>query len=388
MSKRILVISPIPTHQQSAGNRVRVFSFVEILRKKGAEVFFALVGNISNFSRADLDELEDYWGPNVRIFDTEYIDISGGGLASFSRSVAGDDWPGAEVEDALQNFAREIQADMAVVTYIFLARLLECFDSSTVKIIDTLDIFTERNEKMAAHGITYEPAQSSLRLEHESAAISYSDVVLAIKEEDRGFFSSLTDSPVIHLGHNVQLGTPHLASVAAPIVFFGSCSQIGKRNVLHFIERILPEIQSDVPDVRLAIIGGVCDLLEELPENCITLGIRGDLAQLCTDARLVINSDVFATGLSIKSITALGFGKPLVSTPIGARGLEDGAHSAYLLADNDHAFAEAVTRIYRDDGLALRLSEQALTYARRNNRIVGSSVDQLLHVSSEIQQSR
>jgi hypothetical protein len=78
----------------------------------------------------------------------------------------------------------------------------------------------------------------------------------------------------------------------------------------------------------------------------------------------VINPQQFGTGLSIKSVDALLHGRPLVTTVSGARGLEDGAGTAFLQASSAEEFAEVVVGLLRDTAQAAALARRAAAFAR------------------------
>jgi hypothetical protein len=81
----------------------------------------------------------------------------------------------------------------------------------------------------------------------------------------------------------------------------------------------------------------------------------------------VINPALSGTGLKIKSVEALGFGRPLVCTAEGARGL-DPSSGAFLVVATAQDFANQVGRILRDDTFAKALAFRATEYAQVWNR--------------------
>jgi glycosyltransferase involved in cell wall biosynthesis len=94
------------------------------------------------------------------------------------------------------------------------------------------------------------------------------------------------------------------------------------------------------------------------------LGFVDSLADAYGRAAVVINPQQFGTGLSIKSVDALLHGRPLVTTVSGARGLEDGAGTAFLQASSAEEFAEVVVGLLRDTAQAAALARRAAAFAR------------------------
>src|SRR4029079_7878484 len=73
-------------------------------------------------------------------------------------------------------------------------------------------------------------------------------------------------------------------------------------------------------------------------------------------------------GMRVKILDAWARGLPVVSTTIGAEGLDARDGDNLLLADTTAAFAEAVNRVLGDAALAARLSEAG-------RRTVGTQYD-------------
>jgi glycosyltransferase involved in cell wall biosynthesis len=67
-------------------------------------------------------------------------------------------------------------------------------------------------------------------------------------------------------------------------------------------------------------------------------------------------------------VDALLHGRPLVTTISGARGLEDGAGTAFLQAGSAEEFAELLVRLLRDAGQQAALGARALEFAREYHR--------------------
>jgi succinoglycan biosynthesis protein ExoO len=98
------------------------------------------------------------------------------------------------------------------------------------------------------------------------------------------------------------------------------------------------------------------------------LGRVADLGALYANSRAVIAPLHEGTGLKIKVVEALGFGRALVATPFAARGVEDGANTAFAVANSAEEFASCLKRIMLDDVECKRLMTGAAEYARRWNR--------------------
>ena len=101
-----------------------------------------------------------------------------------------------------------------------------------------------------------------------------------------------------------------------------------------------------------------------MESDCIKLGDLPDVGRAYEMADIVVNPAPVGTGLKIKSIEALAFGKPLVATPHAATGLEMYEGEALFIGDTPQHFAQAVIRLLGDEDLRMRMGRNALVCAR------------------------
>jgi glycosyltransferase involved in cell wall biosynthesis len=100
----------------------------------------------------------------------------------------------------------------------------------------------------------------------------------------------------------------------------------------------------------------------------VILGVVDDLTPVYASARMAVNPVRFSTGLSIKSIEALGYAMPLVTTTAGAAGLAGKLGPAAIVADDDREFAGAVVRLLKDDAAVAGMSRAAHAFSLAWNR--------------------
>jgi glycosyltransferase involved in cell wall biosynthesis len=90
-----------------------------------------------------------------------------------------------------------------------------------------------------------------------------------------------------------------------------------------------------------------------------------ELAHEYQTAHAVINPQVAGTGLKIKCVEALSAGCPVVMNQAGADGLEEGAGTAFLVANDWADFSGHVVRILTDLGLRRGLEAEARRFAAK-----------------------
>ena len=132
----------------------------------------------------------------------------------------------------------------------------------------------------------------------------------------------------------------------------------------YFVRHILPVVARAVPNVEFVIAGrATSDKLRQKYEaipGVRFLGTVPDMRPVIAKSAVCVVPLRIASGTRLKILEAGAMGKPVVSTTIGAEGLEFVDGKEIFIADDAVTFAEAVIRLLRsaelrhDTGLAAR----------------------------------
>ena len=150
-----------------------------------------------------------------------------------------------------------------------------------------------------------------------------------------------------------QPGIPDSLPLQHPaIVFTGKMDfRPNVDGVLWFYERVWPTVRATVRDVRLYVVGQSphqrLDPLRADPQVTIT-GYVPDILPYFGGADVYIVPLRIGGGTRLKVLEAMSSGLPIVSTTLGAEGIDltPGQHA--LLADEPEAFARAVLLVLQD----------------------------------------
>ena len=126
--------------------------------------------------------------------------------------------------------------------------------------------------------------------------------------------------------------------------------------------RVWPLIRATTQAARLLIAGFGSDGLPSARaglDGVEFLGFVDDLDALYARARVVCCPIMTGGGTRLKLVEAASYARPMVSTRVGAEGLDfiDGQH--ILIRDDDAGFAATCTELLRDDALCRRLGAAA-----------------------------
>jgi glycosyltransferase involved in cell wall biosynthesis len=146
------------------------------------------------------------------------------------------------------------------------------------------------------------------------------------------------------------------------VVYFGLLSTVPNVDaVIHFIKEIWPRIAEANPEARCKVIGGrPPPSLLALAEPRIELaGFVSDLRPHLAAAAVVVVPLRLGGGTRLKIVEAMAMGKAIVSTTLGAEGIEAVTGRDLLVEDQPAAFADAVNRLLAQPSLAARIGQSA-----------------------------
>lgn len=156
------------------------------------------------------------------------------------------------------------------------------------------------------------------------------------------------------------------------ILFIGNLRYFpNKYGISHFVESIFPVIKKSAHSVELRIVGdGDPDFLAYLneKEGVNAVGAVDDLSAEYKKATVAVIPIYHGSGTSVKFIEALLMNKPIISTPVGARGYDivcrDGID--YMLAKNDEEFINKTLTLLSSPSKAKEMAKRGYEIGCKN----------------------
>lgn len=241
-----------------------------------------------------------------------------------------DDWVAPELTGHVHQLARRVRFDAMLVNYVMYSRCLMLAPPGTVRVLDTHDRFAGRQDLLAALG--RRPDFFWTSLPDETRGVRRADLVLAIQSQENAYFNELTGGRSHELGH--LIGARDLPrsrrnrAVGQPLAvgLVGSRNQVNSEYFKRFIERwhSLPRPERDRLVLKVAgniaddpVVRGAGGASEV--EFC---GVVPELGAFYSTVDVVVNPIEQGTGQKIKSVEAIAYGVPIVSTAEGFAGIE------------------------------------------------------------------
>jgi len=202
----------------------------------------------------------------------------------------------------------------------------------------------------------------------EQSLVSTASLVLATSEDEKALFVSDfgADPDCVVLVRNgfEPAGDDAAASPkverndGAPYtIFMGSAHPPNVEAALY----IRDELARAMPDVEFRLVGSVCGKLQgPLPANVKSLGFvdESEKRRLLAGCRAALNPLLSGAGTNLKMLDYMAAAAPIVSTPVGARGLGL-RHGVDAFVANDDQYVETLRLVLRDTVLASRVGAQA-----------------------------
>ncbi|HTA91621.1 MAG TPA: glycosyltransferase [Polyangiaceae bacterium] len=144
------------------------------------------------------------------------------------------------------------------------------------------------------------------------------------------------------------------------LLFFGAINYHPNHDgVVYFIDEVFPKIRLKHPNARFCILGPGArqSVLDRQGNGVEVLGMVDDVGPYIDRAAAVVVPLRLGGGTRLKIVEALSKGKPVVSTRLGAEGIDVVHDQHLLLADDPQEFANQVSRVLTDAALALRLGK-------------------------------
>ncbi len=206
----------------------------------------------------------------------------------------------------------------------------------------------------------------------EEKACRESDLVIAVSDKDAETMAQWYGVPndklrTVATGVDVDFfrQPADAESFAFDLVFIGSMDWTPNEDAMrYFLAEVLPIVRRSHPDCSVAVVGRTpSDAFRREAEAHSGVTVTGtvpDVRPYLWGSRASIVPIRIGGGTRLKIYEAIAAGAPVVSTTIGAEGLDLRPDEHILIGDDAKSFAEAVLRVLDSDELHASIRETAL----------------------------
>lgn len=380
---KLLIATDRDFWKADIGSRKRIAQLCSYLGASGLEVHLFLTFTGKAYLPEKITAIQQQFGfRSIRFFTPEQPERFSTGLKKrIMRTIRGTlrstadsgthertlpEFTDSAVKTQFDRFVAEIAPDVILIEYIRLAYLADKLPPGVRTLIDTHDVMHLRYASFQKIGKSH---WLKISKQEEVDALNRFDAVLAIQEREKEYLRDILspDTTVLQVGMDtVTEFLPEPSGPCLPIGFIGAHGIPNVDGITAFIDRVWPRLADNHGKaVKLLVAGSICDILaqRQLGSGIELLGIVDNVTDFYRQVAIIINPVTFGGGLKIKTVEALAYGKPLVSTPVGAVGLEDGAGNAFLIAADEDEFFHQLAELIASPEQRLMLAGHALEYA-------------------------
>lgn len=390
---RILVVSPVVPFPLDGGDKWRVFYLLKGLARS-CNIDLLCLANESEPDSTQRAVLEGichhvYWVRHNRRTDS---------IPRIFRCAAS--WRPFHVvahqsevfRSKLFALSRAMKYDLVQFEFLEMAQYLACIPAGITSVLSQHNFETEywitktRHSSAPPHR-AFSALNTCRTYFYERRAIKKFDAAITVTRRDlqsmKRFCAGSTRLQVIPIGldpDSCKYSCEDDLNDEPTICFIGTMHlHMNVDAVRYFYNRILPKIRDRIPDVRFLVVG------KDPPDEVKALA-RDSAVEVTGTVQSVEpyirKSNVLAlplrigSGMKVKALQAMAFGKPIVATSLGAAGLQARHKEEIMLANTASQFADATTLLLSDKAFRTTMGQKAREHvmSRFDYRTIGDQL--------------
>ncbi len=367
---RILFVTP-PPHLPNRLHRVRSFDLIKTLARKH-EVHLVAVTSESNKSE-EFEEVEKIC-TSVTIIKVNKIFAFLNFLRFYFLPAEVAYCYSEKVTKMIHDIVRKKRIDL-----IYLKRLRSTIFLNSIKtpiVVDTTDAMSMFYFRM------YENHPFPKNFLYLFEAVKYRTYEKKVMETikhwitcsaiDKKYLETIDSSISVHVIPN-PVDTNYFKSTERPrdatILYRGLMDKpVNIDAVIYFVKHMLPRIKKKLPHVKLYIVGPkpaskIRTLMND--KNIFVVGFAKDVRRLMSETAVSVCPVRIGTGTRFKILHSWSMERPVVSTAIGAEGLEYTNGENILIADTPESFSKNVIQLLQNKKLYRKLAKNARYLAEK-----------------------
>lgn len=363
---KILIVSPVECFPEHAGNSARVATFLKFIKDKNIDFRYLHLPDRPFNPQPMIDALgnryiyQPYKPRKQFVRRLRYRAAMSILTLKKYRLIKVDDFILSSEIKLYESVLLDYQPDVVLVNYTYLSKLLDYTPQSIIKIIDTHDSLYLRFKSI--YNSDKPLYRFRITIEDEIRALNRADKVVSIQAEEEAFFKKHgCKAALLTIGHHIPFKIPKSRAVKNKLLYIGSNYSANMDAIIYFLDEIWPSVLRINPSVQLLIAGAISEGLKDAGKQYPSVKFLGhvrNLQHVYDEIDVAINPVRIGSGMKIKNIEALSYGRPVITTRLGAEGL--GAFDG-----NGMLIAEGVTNW-------LTIIEQCLTDATFYEKTIAS----------------
>ncbi|MBZ0244300.1 MAG: glycosyltransferase family 4 protein [Bacteroidales bacterium] len=199
----------------------------------------------------------------------------------------------------------------------------------------------------------------------ELESLNKVDGIAAITRKDAAFFRGLTNSSTIDIPYALEPAkfAPAFKVARKPLFFhLGAMNWIpNQEGISWFLEKVWPLVIKKKPEARFVLAGRFMPdwLLQYKAPGIEVVGEVNDASEFVRKHDIAVVPLLSGSGIRIKIIEAMALGKTVLTTTIGAEGINYVDMKELFIADNAEKMAAIMVQLHESPALAEKTGRSA-----------------------------
>lgn len=344
---RSVVVAKYVPWPPNSGDKRRTLGVARALRERGPVTLCAFAGEDEDAAPLLTEGIEIKSTPLVR------SPVSVTGAAGRTRSLTAARFWSTRLDELVQQAGRN--ADVLVIEHVQLQVYGRRSGHAACRVLDMHNIESTLTARRAVttgglKGVAMRVETQALRrLERRSSDF---DVVMVVSEIDRRALQAVVDHPRVVVIPNAWDEPAPLPAARSHVVSFVALMSWSPNvdAACWFTGAVWPRVLAQVPTARLQLVGrNPAAKVQALAGPSVEVtGTVADLTPYYARTRVAVAPLRAGSGSRLKILEALSYARPVVSTTVGAEGLEDLVGRGVVLADDPEDMAARIVALLRD----------------------------------------
>ena len=210
----------------------------------------------------------------------------------------------------------------------------------------------------------------------ELSVLDKVDGIAAITQNDAAFFRRITSTPVIDLpfGIDIEKFNPVFEVGDSPTFYhIGSMDWMpNQEGIKWLLKEVWGDVQKREPNAKLFLAGRNMPawLTKTKKKNVTVVGEVPDAHEFVNTHNIAIVPLFSGSGMRIKIIESMALGKAVITTTVGAEGIQYSEFDDIIIADNEPKMIENICRLYKhpEEAEAIGLNARRLVEELYDNK--------------------
>jgi len=206
--------------------------------------------------------------------------------------------------------------------------------------------------------------------QYELSMLNEVSGIAAISEEDKKRILALgIHKKIKTIPFGIELNDYPFEEIAKPelALFHLGAMDWGPNleGILWFLNSIWPSVHEKYPDLKMYLAGrNMSDEIRNISlPNVIMIGEVENAIEFMKSKAIMVVPLLSAGGIRVKIIEGLALGKPVISTTLGAEGLDCTDRENIMLADRPDEWIQAIDELMADEALRAKIRERGRKHA-------------------------